>query len=189
MRDAMLTASWHAAALAVVVWTITLLGGRWIAARWRCALWSLVFLRLVMPALPPSPMSVFNFRPAPTMTRAPAVVIVPSHSPNDGAEVVTFGVIPDTLPPLTPVSDPSTLTSWLTIAWLAVAAILILRMLIAALLLHAKLRRLTPTSDPRVLGLLHGSAICAFETNIVASPALVGSFGRDCCCPSAWSIA
>ena len=174
MRDAMLTASWQAAAIAVVVWAITLMGDRWIAARWRCALWSIVFLRLVMPALPPSPMSVFNFRPAAAaMTRRPAV-ITPSPSPRDGAEVVTFGVIPDTLPPPRPLSDPVAFTPWLTIAWLAVAGVLILRMLVAAALLHVKLRGLTPTSDPRLLDLLHGTAIRAIETNIVASPALVG---------------
>ena len=104
LRDAMLTASWQAAALTVVVCAITLLGGRWIPPRWRCVLWSLVFLRLVMPALPPSPLSVFNFRAAATMT-TPTPVAAPLKSVDD-AEVVTFGVVPDATPPVVPGPTP-----------------------------------------------------------------------------------
>ena len=172
MRDAMLTASWQAAALAAVVWAITTIGGRWITARWRCALWSLVFLRLVMPALPPSPMSAFNLRP----TASTPTIIARPLAPPDGKEVVTFGVIPNS--PLPVATDAARATAapppWFTVAWLMVAGILVLRLLVAAALLHLKLRRLTPTTDPRLLDQLADTGVGAFETEMVARPALVG---------------
>ncbi len=53
-------ASWQAAAIAlVVVVTLRVLGNR-IAPRWRYLLWSVVLLRLLVIATPPSPWSAFN---------------------------------------------------------------------------------------------------------------------------------
>src|SRR4051794_30441042 len=82
----LLTASGQAAAMAAVVWLVTLLAGRWISARWRCALWSLVFIRLLMPALPPSPLSLLNLKPT------AAVIVRPMVADQS---IVTFGVVPE----------------------------------------------------------------------------------------------
>jgi beta-lactamase regulating signal transducer with metallopeptidase domain len=53
-------ASWQAACLAVLVWTLTILLRDRIGARWRFLLWSLVFVRLALPVVPMSPASVFR---------------------------------------------------------------------------------------------------------------------------------
>ena len=172
MRDAMLTASWQAGGLAVIVWLLTTFDGRWIGARWRCVLWSLVFIRLLLPALPPSPLSVLNVHP-PALTETPKLV---NATPD---EVVTFGVGPDAAPPraASAVVSAAPRIDWsacLLIIWLIVAAMLILRMTFAYWRLVMRLRRLTPTNDPRVVELLGGSTVRAFETNLVTSPAIVG---------------
>src|SRR5688500_16398353 len=128
LRDGILTASWQAAALALLVWLVIVAIGRWIPARWRCALWSLVFIRLILPALPPSPLSLFNLTP--TVAPTPAAPFV------DGDEVVTFGVVQEAAsavpaanlePP--PRQQPiNNRADRLTMLWLGVAALLILRM-------------------------------------------------------------
>ena len=58
-----LETSWQAAVLAAVVLLLgMLLRGR-LSARWRCALWLVVLVRLLMPVVPESPMSLFNLLP------------------------------------------------------------------------------------------------------------------------------
>lgn len=54
-------AAWAAAPLAALVWAIDAACGRWMAAKWRCALWTLVAARLLLPVGPPSPLSLQNF--------------------------------------------------------------------------------------------------------------------------------
>jgi beta-lactamase regulating signal transducer with metallopeptidase domain len=55
-----LLAALAAAPLAVFVWTIDAICGRWMAAKWRCALWTLVAARLLLPVGPPSGLSLQN---------------------------------------------------------------------------------------------------------------------------------
>jgi bla regulator protein BlaR1 len=56
----LLTASWQASVLAILILTAQrLLGGR-LNPRWRHALWLLVVVRLLLPALPESALSVFQ---------------------------------------------------------------------------------------------------------------------------------
>jgi beta-lactamase regulating signal transducer with metallopeptidase domain len=52
--------SWQSAALAVVVLAVNLLLRQAMPASWRCALWLLVAVRLMVPMLPGSSWSVFN---------------------------------------------------------------------------------------------------------------------------------
>ncbi|MSR56565.1 MAG: hypothetical protein EXS05_02695 [Planctomycetaceae bacterium] len=59
-------ASWQAACLAVLVWGLVRLLGARVAARWRFALWSLVFVRWALPVVPASPTSVFRLLQAPS---------------------------------------------------------------------------------------------------------------------------
>src|SRR5687768_12896287 len=65
---AMWRASWQASVLAVLVVAVQLIFGNRIAARWRHAMWMLVLVRLALPVVPSSPMSVFNLAPV----KAPA---------------------------------------------------------------------------------------------------------------------
>jgi hypothetical protein len=67
-------ASWQAVVLAAIVLALQLvLGGR-LAAKWRFALWSVVMLRLLIPTLPASPMSLFNLSPQLCAEAAPGSV-------------------------------------------------------------------------------------------------------------------
>lgn len=62
-------ASWQAAVLVVVVLAVQGVLGRRLAPQWRCALWWLVVLRLVLPVWPGSALSLFNWIGGPS--RAP----------------------------------------------------------------------------------------------------------------------
>lgn len=64
--DTLWRASWQAAVIAVLVAGSQLAFGRRIAPRWRHAMWMLVLVRLAVPVLPSSPLSVFNLAPKPT---------------------------------------------------------------------------------------------------------------------------
>src|SRR5688500_15693042 len=52
--------SWQALVLVAIVAAVQVALGKWLAPRWRYALWMLVVARLLMPVLPGSPWSVFN---------------------------------------------------------------------------------------------------------------------------------
>ena len=58
--QAVLNASWQASVLAVMVLGVQAAFGRWLSARWRYALWSVVVIRLLLPVTPGSALSVFN---------------------------------------------------------------------------------------------------------------------------------
>ena len=52
--------SWQAAVVAAVVYIFQLLLRRRLAPSWRCALWSLVLVRLLIPNFPASRFSLFE---------------------------------------------------------------------------------------------------------------------------------
>src|SRR5690349_4094584 len=72
-------ASWQASVLAVLVLAVQLMLGNRLPARWRHAMWMLVLLRLALPVVPSSPMSVFNLAPkkAPVVSPTPVVFATP----------------------------------------------------------------------------------------------------------------
>ena len=88
-------ASWQASVLALLVCIVQLTFGRRIPPRWRHTMWLLVFVRLALPVVPSSPLSVFNLTPAAnTPDASPSGVHVASvvdeiHS-NVRANVGTF---------------------------------------------------------------------------------------------------
>src|SRR5215204_5553735 len=65
-------ASWQASVLAALVLAVQLIFGQRISARWRHAMWMLVLVRLALPVVPSSPLSVFNLAPRPAPA-APAL--------------------------------------------------------------------------------------------------------------------
>ena len=67
-------ASWQASVLAVLVLAVQLMLGNRLPARWRHAMWMLVLLRLALPVVPSSPMSVFNLAPKKAPVVAPVIV-------------------------------------------------------------------------------------------------------------------
>ncbi len=56
-------ASWQAAVLGAIVLALQLIFGARLSAKWRFALWSVVMLRLLVPVLPASRLSLFNLSP------------------------------------------------------------------------------------------------------------------------------
>jgi len=56
-------ASWQSAILICCLLVVRRLLGDRLSPRWRAGLWMLIALRLVLPALPPSPWSLFNLAP------------------------------------------------------------------------------------------------------------------------------
>jgi bla regulator protein BlaR1 len=67
-------ASWQASVLAVLVLAVQLMLGGRLPARWRHAMWMLVLVRLALPVVPSSPMSMFNLAPRDVPKRAPIVM-------------------------------------------------------------------------------------------------------------------
>jgi beta-lactamase regulating signal transducer with metallopeptidase domain/ankyrin repeat protein len=61
----LLAASWQASVLALFVLLIQRVLGSRLNPRWRYALWLLVVLRLILPAVPESALSLFQFAPPP----------------------------------------------------------------------------------------------------------------------------
>jgi ankyrin repeat protein/beta-lactamase regulating signal transducer with metallopeptidase domain len=79
-------ASWQATALALIVMLIQRALGRQLPARWRNALWLLVFARLLMPALPDARFSAYNWFPK----KAPAAATVSNAAEWRAAPVVAI---------------------------------------------------------------------------------------------------
>jgi beta-lactamase regulating signal transducer with metallopeptidase domain len=72
--------SWQAAAIAVLVLLLQHTAGRVVPQRWRHALWMLVLLRLLMPALPQSRFSLFSFTGLPRQEKqSPSIELPPSQ--------------------------------------------------------------------------------------------------------------
>ena len=55
--------TWQVSVLVVLVFAVQLLFRRWLTPRWQYALWALVAVRLALPVLPSSAMSLFNALP------------------------------------------------------------------------------------------------------------------------------
>lgn len=191
LRDALprvLEASWQAGALALVVMLITSMAGRRLAPAWRCGLWMLVFARLALPALPPSPLSVMNLRPPAEAPPRPA-----SPLPAVAQPTLTFGLLRPSKHAVAPASPRAAHDLAIALApawdrqllaglvWLTVAAALLVRAAVASAVFMAKVRRLPPMEDPAVCEAVQACARemrvappVVMEANLVATPALAG---------------
>src|SRR5262245_815327 len=69
-------ASWQASVLAALVLAVHLVLGKRLPARWRHAMWMLVLVRLALPVVPSSPLSVFNLAPKDAVKPTPVIVHV-----------------------------------------------------------------------------------------------------------------
>ncbi|MEO6436568.1 MAG: M56 family metallopeptidase, partial [Tepidisphaeraceae bacterium] len=148
----LIEASWQAAAMVVIILVVQGLLRRSLSPRWRCAMWSLLFVRLLLPALPASPFSLENFRGE-----------RPSIASTIGNETtITFGVIPTNndpgrryaLPRREAVPDSSARIDAfpaLGAVWISIAFLLILRHAAVAVAFHRRLRCETQTSSAALL--------------------------------------
>ena len=167
-------ASWQASVLAALVFAVQLTFGRRMPARWRHTMWLLVLVRLALPVVPSSPLSVFNLapqaRPATPVAPAPDAFVAPTpvaeHSnvrTNVGMSVAGATVSADVTAPA--VSEPPPMQrlwmGWsqvLAACWLAGAVLLALRITWATLRVSRMMRRLDRVTDPSVLQLLRETA-------------------------------
>jgi beta-lactamase regulating signal transducer with metallopeptidase domain len=164
--DRVLEASWQAGVIVMLVLAISLIAGRWIAPRWRCALWSLVFVRLMLPALPASHVSLFRFDARP-------ILPVDVETTTTTMGVIAPGTTPSVAKPRASVSPAKSPTNWLAllaIAWAVVAGILITRHLLALWMLSHWIHTLPPLEDAR----LRSTVLRIVESDRIASPALAG---------------
>ncbi|GEM_PF-4684912 len=182
-------ANWQAGVLTGLIVLVLWCGGRKIAPTWRHALWLLVVVRLCLPAVPASPVSVFNLWPVTPGREANLAVRRPSS--DGGLRVsVDFGPIASEAEGV--VGAPSGEVGWFAthwrsisvFAWLSGAALLAG----AVLLSHRRfrLRILTGSErvdDPAVLELVERSrrelgvrgAIEVRSSADIGSPALFGA--------------
>jgi beta-lactamase regulating signal transducer with metallopeptidase domain len=180
-------ASWHAAAVAAIVLIVRHLAGRRLTPGWRCALWALVALRLLMPAAPQGTWSVFNLARA-WPTNAPAVapnaspgVATPAASPQITIRYGPAPFEPSSAAPVTR-AEPQHPLPILPVLWLAGVALVFLRTVLA----HRRVRRVvsaaTPVTDPATLALLDRCRrqmrvtrpVRLLATDAVTGPALAG---------------
>ncbi|MDQ3438793.1 MAG: polysaccharide biosynthesis/export family protein [Planctomycetota bacterium] len=164
-------ASWQASVLAVLVVAVQLILGKRIAARWRHAMWMLVLVRLALPVVPSSPVSVFNLAPAKAQSvqRPPSLAPIASIKMNEGTIAWTHSLTVDTSPsalPQTPVviaqsPSPDLWTGWpqvLATLWGIGVALLATRIAFATWRVSRTLGRLDPVDDPAVQDVLRSTA-------------------------------
>ncbi|MCE0497482.1 MAG: ankyrin repeat domain-containing protein [Methylacidiphilales bacterium] len=172
----LLAASWQASVLALIVLAVqTVLRGR-LNPRWRYALWLLVVLRLVMPALPESALSLFQFAPTPS-----PVLLTPVTEP---LFAPAAPISPAVATPLTEPSSPLTLYSLLAMGWLAGAVILLILTWEANRRFARQMTRSPEITDPALLDLFLAAKaelevrrpIRLVENGQVQSPAIMGLF-------------
>jgi bla regulator protein BlaR1 len=174
--------SWQAAVLAGLILLIQRLLGARLTPAWRHNLWLLVLLRLALPALPESGLSIFNLVPFRDATSSaasiesvaelalaePGLPVEPSQtqSPPDRATQMDTSVLatpvaqftPSTPPLPLPASPPlptradSTWHWW--IAWLFGATLFLARVLIQSFRFARRLKADGRPANPDTLGLL-----------------------------------
>ena len=172
----LLEASWQASVLAALVLFVQWLLGPRLNPRWRYTLWLLVLLRLVLPILPESAFSLFQYAPKPS-----AALTAPVTEP-------LFLSTPDPSPQVHVVpmeqSEPLSLYSLLALAWLAGALFLLALTWRVNRRFALQIRKSPEITDPELLEIfataqaglgLHRS-IRLIENAHVQSPAIMGLF-------------
>src|SRR4051794_21318727 len=101
-------ATWQASALALVVLIIQKTLGKRLGGRGRFALWAIVLVRLLLPAMPQSRFSVFNLvREKKTTAVVPQVVVTPIEQPQLTVPIIVIGpsriATPQAAEPIAPV--------------------------------------------------------------------------------------
>src|SRR5258706_3368565 len=185
-------ASWHAAVVVFVILIVRGFAGRWLSPGWRCALWGLVALRLVLPQAPQGDWSLFSAIdrwPASGATELPA--ISESVSATAGPHVtVGYGPAPS-LPDLSAVAKNSVLSHKSTdkipilpIVWLTGVLVVLARIAVARVRVRRGLALAVSIDDPRVRTLLDccrrrmsvRRPVRLLATDAVTGPALCGLF-------------
>lgn len=188
-----LRTSWQAAIIVGVVLLLQWIFERRLPARWRYGLWGLVVVRLMMPAMPGSRLSVYNlFSRSESRPVIVSATVVPANDFHP-ANPLANGVV---LPPET-LHEPAWWAGW---DWRVIAGMVWLggAMALAGAILqsHARLRRRIArggvAGDARMLGVLNE---CKREMGVsrpvelvisdaISSPALMGLWRAKLLLPS-----
>ena len=182
MPDAILSAlwrsSWQAGVLCLLVLALRYTLRDWLPPAWRCRLWALVLLRLALPVVPASPVSLFNVVPAapapaewwPTLTVVVRGDAMAGPTPSVPARSPAVGEAPP--PPPRRLDGP---TVWVG-AWLAGVAVLATVTLVTHVRFARRVRRLARPTPPALATEWRdlGGRRPLVVTAAVGSPALFG---------------
>jgi beta-lactamase regulating signal transducer with metallopeptidase domain len=160
-------ASWQSAILIACVLLIRRVLGERLSPRWRCALWMLVALRLILPVLPGSAWSIFNLMPRQPVQAAVVTHLVPVSMPQLIAAPARHAISP---------------IVWLATIWLAGAILLATRLIALNLMFSRRVRRLAVAVPESIMHIwqdcgaeMHTSGLPPVVcTAAVSTPALFG---------------
>jgi len=173
-----LAASWQASILAALVLLLQWALGARLNPRWRYALWLLVLVRLVLPALPESALSLFQFAPPP-----PASFVAPVTEPLFVSAPLPAPSPSHDLPPIEPIY-PFSFYSLLAVIWLAGAMALLFLTWQVNRRFARQIANSPEITDPELLNqfatakaeLGVSRSIRLIENSQVQSPAIMGLF-------------
>jgi len=170
-------ASWQASVLILLVLLAQWLFRQQLAPRWRHALWLLVVLRLALPWVPESRVSLFNWFQSPvslspastTGAKTPVAVAEDESYSSPAVALAIF-------------ARPFSRQVWLAGLWLAGAVLLVGNLFVTSRRLGAGIRRQRPVTDTTMLNLLEDckqevgvlTPLTLIETSAVGSPSLHG---------------
>jgi beta-lactamase regulating signal transducer with metallopeptidase domain len=166
--------TWQTAVVVALVVLLRATFGRVLTRRWRHALWSLVLVRLMLPVLPHSAVSIFALAHGPEATSAAPVFTVAGQFDSTPTAVIHYGAImADSRAPKA-VARPTheiDYTTPLLIAWLVGMSLLAIRLIAGNITFARRLNRssITPIDD-RLHNLLDE---CCRQMRLRRTPALL----------------
>lgn len=180
-------ASWQASVIAVLVLAVQWALGARLTAGWRYGLWFLVAARLLLPALPESRTSLYNFTPRIGVASVPSSPETPPpavREPGWPVESDLPWMANGTLPAAsTKTRGWPRVVTVLTGAWLAGVLVLGTRLALACRRFRSRAVRMAGQTHPELLSILAGAAAemrvsrpRLLETEAVETPALAGVF-------------
>ncbi len=174
----LIAASWQASVLALLVLGLQQLLGARLNPRWRYALWLLVLARLLLPAMPESALSLFQFAPP-----APAAFVQPVTQPLF-SPVAILPAAHENSTPLPKPAHPLSVYSLLAILWLVGAVTLLILTWLVNLKFLRQISTAPEIADPELRQLFTETKaeieitrnIRLIESAQVQSPAIMGLF-------------
>ena len=184
-----LQASLYAIAVIAIIVLAQMLTRRALSAKWSCALWIVLLLRLAVPAGPESGLSLWNLAPQRLMSQMFSNSGTPVNQEQGGELTPVFAIAdglavsaPLELPPNEGFSSRFASRTLLPVIWLAGALFLMCGIIIGNLRLWNTVRRLPPVTDQALLELFEEcrqsmrvrTMVGLIVTDRVKSPILFG---------------
>lgn len=186
----LLNLSLQAAFLAMLIWIVLKVFGRWIPPAWRALIWSLVILRVLLPFSPPSPFSLQNLFVTPNPPARPQINVEPPPTlptiqiTHTVASNVFYNPFIHTLPIEQPPaqSAPQPIGKPLALGWTAGAAFFIIILAARSLFIRRRLLRDGIPASSSIMEVVRAAShslrlrwpLRVTVSNHIASPALTG---------------